>query len=110
MQQYKSFCQVIIIHAINNFTIYKIFYIYSRISFNKYKYHTTNNFERLIEEESLKITFIIKTLILTIIGICIGPTRISEADAPEVIFDTDGKIQERLVIIEKICAKLIFSR
>lgn len=81
-----------------------------RVSSNSYKYHTTNNFERLIEKEGMKITSIITTLILTTIGIHIGPTGFLQAGAPEVVFDTNRRILEGLVIIEKICAKLIFGR
>lgn len=33
-----------------------------------------------------------------------------ETGALEVVFDTDGKILEQLIIVEEICAKLIFSQ
>lgn len=39
----------------------------------------------------------------------IGPTRFLKADALEIVFDIDRKFLEQLVIVEKICAKLIFS-
>lgn len=62
------------------------------------------------EKKSSKITSIITTPILKTIGIHIGSTGFLEADAPKVMFDIDGKILEELVIIEGICAKLIFGK
>lgn len=56
------------------------------------------------------ITSIITTLILTTIGMYIRPMGFLEPGAPEMVFDTDGRILEGLVIVEGICAKLIFSR
>lgn len=96
--------------AINNFTIYKIFNVYIGVFSDSYRHHTTNNFKWLIEKESLEIIFIITTLIFTIIILHIGPTKFLEAGMPEIIFYTNAKILEELVIVEKICAKLIFSR
>lgn len=40
----------------------------------------------------------------------IGPMGFLEPGAPEMVFDTDGRILEGLVIVEGICAKLIFGR
>lgn len=53
---------------------------------------------------------IITTPTIITISMYIRPTRFLEAGAPEVVFDTDGKILEELVIVERIYAKLIFSR
>lgn len=111
MQQYKSLYQVFAIWAINNFIAHKIFYVRIGISSDSYKYHTTNNFEQLIEEEEgSEIMFIIITSILRIIDMHIRPIGFLKAVAPKVLFDTDGKILEGLVIVEEICAKLIFGR
>lgn len=44
------------------------------------------------------------------IGIHIGPTGFLETGVPEVVFDTNRRILEGLVIIEKICTKLVFGR
>lgn len=64
----------------------------------------------MIEKEGSEITSIIITPILTAIGIYIEPTGFLKAGTPEVVFDTNRKILEGLVIIEEICAKLIFGR
>lgn len=40
----------------------------------------------------------------------IRPTRFFKTSMPEMMFETDRKILEKLVIIEKICIKLIFGR
>lgn len=37
-------------------------------------------------------------------------TRFLEVNALKIMFDIDKKILEKLVIIKKICAKLIFSK
>lgn len=50
------------------------------------------------------------TPILTTIGMHIGPTRFLEAGMPKVMFDTDKKILEELVIVKEIHVKLIFGR
>lgn len=65
----------------------------------------------MIEEKNgLEIISIITTLILTTIGIHIKSTRFLEVGVSEMVFNTDRKILEELVIIEKICTKLIFGR
>lgn len=110
MQQYKGLCQVIAIYAINNFSVYRILKIYSEVSFNSYRYHTTNNFGRLIEEEGSEITFLINTLIFSTIGMHIGPSGFLKADVLEVMFNIDKTIPKELIIVEKICAKLVVSR
>lgn len=110
MQQYKGLCQVIAIHVINNFTLHRILNVYNGVSFNSYKYHTTNNFGRLIEEEGSEITSIINTLIFSTISMHIGLIGFLEADVLEVMFNIDKRIPEGLVIVEKICAKLVFGR
>lgn len=81
-----------------------------RVFFDSYRHYTTNNFERLIEKKSLKIIYIITNSILITIGIHIRSTRFLEANVFKIMFDIDKKILEKLVIIEKICAKLIFGR
>lgn len=91
--------------------MYKILNLYIWLSSNSYRHYTTNNIKRLIEEQKvLGITYIITTLILTIIDIYTRLTGYLETGALEVVFDTDGKILEQLVIVEEICAKLIFSQ
>lgn len=47
---------------------------------------------------------------MTTIGMHIKPIRFLKFGAPKVIFDIDGKILERLIIIEEIYTKLIFNR
>lgn len=88
----------------------KIFYVRIGVFFNSYKYYSTNNFKYLIDKKGLKITFIITILILTTMDMYIGPIRFLEASAPDVVFDTDRKMLKVLVIVEEICAKLIFRR
>lgn len=90
--------------------MYQIFNVRIGVSFDSYRHHTTNNFERLIEKEGLEITSIIITPILTIIGMHIKQTRFLKPGAPEVVFDTDKRILDGLVIVEGIYAKLIFGR
>lgn len=53
---------------------------------------------------------IITTLFLTIIDMHIRQTRFLETIISEVVFYIDEKILEKLVIIEKMYAKIIFSR
>lgn len=89
--------------------MHKILHVYIEIFSNSYKHHITNNFEQLIEKKGLEIISIITTPILTIISMHIGPTRFLKAGVPEVVFNTDKKILKELVIVEEICAKLIFS-
>lgn len=108
--QYKGFFQVIAIWVINNFTVHWIFNVCIRVFSNSYIHHTTNNFEWLIEKKGLEITFIIMTLILTMIGMHITSTRFLEACAIKVVFNIDRKIPKRFVTIKKICAKLIFAK
>lgn len=110
MRQYKGPCQVIAIWAINNFTAHKALNVCIRVFSDSYKYYMTNNFERLIEEEGSKITSIITTPILTTISIHIGLIGFVKAKAPEMVFDTNKKILEELVIIKKICGKQIFAK
>lgn len=111
MQRYQNFYQVIAIWAINNFTTYRILNVRIGVSFDSYRHHITNNFQQLIEiKQGLKITSIITTSILITIGMHIRPTGFLKVRAPEVVFDISKKIPERLVIVEEICAKLIFSR
>lgn len=50
------------------------------------------------------------TLILTKIGQQIKPTRFLKASLFKIVLDIDEKILKKLVVIEKICAKLIFTR
>lgn len=40
----------------------------------------------------------------------IGPNRFLKTGISEIVFDIDKKILKRLIIIEKIYAKLIFCR
>ena len=110
MRQCKGPCRVIAIWAINNFTAHNVLNVRIGVSSDSYKYHTTNNFKQLIEKKGSEITSIITIPILITIGIYIGPTEFLESGTPEVVFDIDKKILERLVIVEKICAKLIFGR
>ena len=110
MRQYKGSRRVIAIWAINNFTVYRILNVRIGVSFDSYRHYITNNFEQLIEEKGLEIISIITTPILVTIGIHIGSTGFLEADVPEMVFNIDGKIVKRLVIVEGVCAKLIFSR
>lgn len=89
--------------------MHKILNIYIGVFSDSYRHHITNNFKWLIEKESLKIIVIITTLILTIIILHIEPTKFLKAGMPEMIFYINTKILEELIIIEKICTKLIFS-
>lgn len=90
--------------------MYKIFNACIEISSNSYKYYITNNFEQLIKKKSLKIIFIIITPILTTIDMHIRLTEFLKADVPKIMFDIDKKVLKKLVIIKKICAKLIFDK
>lgn len=111
LRQYKAPCRIIAIWAIKNFTAHKILNLCIRVSSNSYRYHTTSNFEQLIEkEESSKIPSIITTPILITISIYIGPTEFLKGDPPKVLFDIEVKILEELVIVKEIWAKLIFGR
>lgn len=91
--------------------MHSIFDVRIRVFSNNCRHYTTNNFERLIEEKkSLKIISIIMTPIFKKIDIYIGLTGFLETIVPEVMFDTNGRILEGLVIIEEICTKLNFGR
>lgn len=46
---------------------------------------------------------------MTIIDTSIRLTGFSKSNLPELVFDIDKKILKKLVIIEKICKKLLFS-
>ena len=70
-----------------------------RISFDNYKHQTNNNFEKLLIEEDNKNTTIIITPILISICMHIRPTGFLEDDMPEMVYGTDGRIQEGLVIV-----------
>lgn len=91
--------------------MFKLFNVLIRVSSNNYRYHTSNNFEQLIDKKGgLEFISIITNPILTTIGINIGQTGFFKASVSKVVFDKDRRILKGLVIIEKICAKLIFDK
>lgn len=69
------------------------------ISSDSYRHQTTNDFERLLDKEGAENTSTITTPILINIYMHIGPTGFLEDGAPEVVFGTDRKIREGLVIV-----------
>lgn len=90
--------------------MYKIFNTYINICFNNYKYYIINNFEKLLEKkESLKSISTISTLILIMIDIYIKLTRFLNANILEILYNLNKKIKKRLVIIKRICKRLIFN-
>lgn len=99
MRQYQDLCKIIAIRAVNNFTAHKILIARMGIFSDTYKYQTTNNFEKLLAKEDNKNTTIITALILISICMYIGSLRFLEDGVPKVVYGTDGKIQEELVIL-----------
>ena len=98
MRRYKSLHQIIAIWAIYYFTAHKILNAHLIVVFNGYKHHTTNNFEKLLKEkDTLENTSMITTPILVRIGMPIQSTGFLDNGAPDVVFSSDRKIQERSV-------------
>lgn len=99
VQQYQSFCPIIVICVINNITIYKIFNICIRVSSNSYKYQITNHFKMLLNEDGTKNTSIIIIPILVNTFIHIQSTEFLKNNTPTIIFGINKKIWKRLIII-----------
>lgn len=99
VRQYRGPHRIITIRAINNFTFHRILNSRVEVSSNSYRHQTTNNFEKLLEEEGVESISTIMISILISICMHIGPTGFLEDSASEVVFGIDGKIQGRLVIV-----------
>lgn len=78
--------------------MYKIFNVCLSLTFNSYKQHIINNFEKLLKKkDGLENISIIITLILIKIRMHIRSTRFLDNSAPNVMFSLDGKIQKESV-------------
>lgn len=99
LRQYQSPCKIIVIWAVNNFTIYKILTTHVRISSNNYRYQTINDFEKLLAKEDNENTAIITAPILISIYMHIGPSGFLKDGVLEVVYDINQRIYERLVIV-----------
>lgn len=69
------------------------------ILLNNYCHQTTNDFEKLIKKEGLENTFPMIISILLGNRMHIKPTRLSKNNAPNIKFNMDGTIHEKLVVI-----------
>ena len=59
-----------------------------------YRHQTTNNFEKLLEQEDAKNTSKVTTLILLTIGMHIGPTRLLNVGLLNAQYDSERKLYE----------------
>lgn len=87
MQRYKNLYYIIAIYIINNFTNYKILNKCMKIASNSFRYYTTNNFEKLLEEKvDLEKTVIITILILVKIRIYIRSRKFLNANSSGLVY------------------------
>lgn len=77
-------------------------------SSHSYKHHITKYFERLPEEKDFEIFFIINFILKTIV-LHIRLTWLLKTSTSKLVFNINGKILEKLIIIKKIYIKLIFQ-
>lgn len=59
-----------------------------------YQHQTTNNFEKLLEQEDEKNTSKVTTPIFLTIGMHIRPTRLLEVISPNIKYDSEGRLYE----------------
>lgn len=99
MRRYQSSHKIIVIWVVNNIIAYRILTTCVRISSNNYRHQTNNNFEKLLAKEDNENTAIIIAPILINIHIHIRLTGFLEDGMPKIVYGTDGKIQDRLIIV-----------
>lgn len=92
MRKYRDARKIIAIQAINNFTVHRLLNPRAGVMSDTFCYHTTNNWEKLIDQEDEENTASIATPILTTICMYIRSTRFLEKRRPEIEYNADGAI------------------
>lgn len=87
----------VIILAFNSITAYRMLTAHYRMLLNRYRYQIMNNFEKLLDQDSIENTFIIMSPILLIIYIHIWQIRFLENDVFNAKFDTNQKLYPRSI-------------
>ena len=67
---------LIAIRTFNNITAHKLFTAYCGGPLNSYHYQITNNFKKLLDQESAENTLMITALIFLVFRMHIGPTTL----------------------------------
>ena len=65
-----------------------------------YRHQTTNNFEKLLEQEDGKNTLKVNIPILLTIGMHIRPTRFLEVGPPNAQYDVRGRLRKRCTDVD----------
>ena len=81
------------IWALNNIIAYKLLTAYPGVPSNSYRYQTTNNFEKLFDQECTENTSIITASILLVLRMHIELTRFLENNTPNAKFDINRRLR-----------------
>lgn len=65
-----------------------------------YRYQSTNDFEKLLEQEGIKNISKVATLILLTIGMYISPTRLLKVNPPNVEYDLEERLHEGCIGVD----------
>lgn len=92
ISKYQSAQKIIVI---NNFIMHRLFNPHAGVILDTFCYYTTNNWEKLIDQEDQENTVLIAIPILTTICKYIGLTKFLEKGPFEIKYNTDGTICEQ---------------
>lgn len=97
--RYRNVQVMITIRAIHNLIAYKLLNTYIGVLPKTYCHQTINNFKKLLDLDSVENTSLIIIPILVVICMQIGLILFLENWTPNVSYNLDETIIERLVIV-----------
>lgn len=95
--QYKCTRMLVALRALNNIIAHRLLKTRCRIPSDIHCHQTTNNFEKLMEQEYVENTAIITIPILLVIHIHIGSTRLLENSALYAEYNLEERLHRRYI-------------
>ena len=92
VRQYKSRQMLFAIWALNNITPHRLFTARREVSSDSYHHLTTNDCEKLLDQEDIENTLMITVSIFLVLCMHIGLTRLLENGAFNDKFDADRRL------------------
>lgn len=85
---------LIVLRTLNNITTHRLITAGHEVLLDHYRHETTNDFEKLLDQEDAKNISKVATPILLTIGLHIGPTRLLEVGPPNAVYDLEERLHE----------------
>lgn len=91
---------LVAIQVFKNITVHRLLITRHEVPLDSYHHQITNDFEKLLNQEGAKNSWMIFVPIFLVFCMHIRPTRLLKSGAPNTKFDVDGRLRTRSISLD----------